>query len=291
MTDEYVSDIRMPVNFTNIPADKQLNNSGDRLTVKLRANGGDLFSAKYISGGGKIHINLSQVDIKKSRYFDKYYLLTTRLLPQITERFDFDHDLISISPDTIFLELEDIISRKLPVVPQLDIKCKEQYMLYDSIIVSPAAIMVSGPASLIDTLEFIETQLKVLSDLDKTTEINIPLVPVIMSKDIRYSDTEVQLVIPIEQFTESSIDIPIQGSSTDSGISNIRTFPQTVQVVYQVALKDYELVKPEMFILSAVYDPEKDKEKTFLKIKTDKSPDFVRITRIQPDKVEYIIQQ
>lgn len=291
MTDDYVSDIRIPVVYTDIPADKQLNNSGDRLTVKIRANGSDLFSAKYFSGGGRIYVNLSQADIKRSRYFDRNYLLTDRLFPQVTERFDFDHTLISISPDTIFLQLEDIISRKLKVNPQLNIKFKEQYMLYDSIVISPSEIMVSGPSSIVDTLEYIMTQERNLDNLDKTMEISVPVVYPVQNNVVRYSEEEIILIIPVEQFTESALELPVKGISDDSGINTIRTFPETVQLVYQVALKDYQLVKPEMFALSAEYDPQKDREKTFLKVKVDKSPGFVRITRIQPDKVEYIIQK
>ncbi len=46
-----------------------------------------------------------------------------------------------------------------------------------------------------------------------------------------------------------------------------------------------------MFVLSASYDPGRDMEKTFLRVKTDQHPEYVRISRIHPDKVEFIIQK
>ena len=163
-------------------------------------------------------------------------------------------------------------------------------MLYDSIICTPEYIMVSGPASVIDTLKYIETESRDLTGIDKTEEIVVPIVVPVRDRKIRYSEEKVTLIIPVEQFTESTIEIPLIGTSTDSGISTIRTFPETVQLTYQVAIKDYQMVKAEMFSLTAGYDPQYDKEKTFLRVNVDKSPDFVRITRIQPEKVEFIIQ-
>jgi len=290
MSDDYVAEISIPINYSNVPADKQLNNKGDELSVRLRANGGDLVSIKYFSGFGDLDINLNQADLRLSRYFDRYYILTELVRSEISSRFEFEHDLISLSPDTIYLDLEDIVSRSLPVQADISLDFKPQYMLYDSIVISPASIMVSGPASHIDTLTCIYTERQSFSALDMDKEFNILIQPPVKSDEIRYSESSVKVFIPVQQFTESSIELPVTGISNDTGIESIRTFPETVQLTYQVALKDYQLVKSEMFSLQALYNPGKDIEKTFLKVRVDKSPDFVRITRIQPDKVEFIIQ-
>jgi hypothetical protein len=291
MTDDYVAEISMPLTFSSIPADKLLNNTDDRITVRLRANGGDLFSVKYVSGPGKINVNLNQVDLKMSRYFEKYYILSSQLRPQLAERFDFEYTLTKLSPDTIYLDLEDIISKSLPVKPGIVVSCKPQYMIYDSIVSIPSEIMVSGPASVIDTLNYISTVERTISDLDQNTEISIPILVPVQDRKVNYSETEVKLIIPVEQFTESSVDLEVIGKSEDTGIQSIRTFPENVTLTYRVAIKDYDLVKPEMFELSVSYDPQKDMDKTFLKVRIDKSPDFVRITRVNPDKVEFIIQK
>ena len=291
MNDDYMAEISIPVSYKNIPADKLLNNSDDRITIRLRANGGDLFSAKYLSLRGNIDIDLNQAELKKSRYFDRYYILTSQFRNQLSEGFDFTHTMLTLSPDTIFLKLEDIISRSLPVIPQIDVSCKPQYMIYDSIKSSPSMIMISGPASIIDTLTHLSTERRSFSNLDKNKEIMIPIILPVSNKKITYSETDVNVIIPVEQFTESSIYVIVNGISFDNGITAVRTFPESIQLTYQIAIKDYKLVKPEMFTVSAVYDPAKDKDKTFLKVKIDNSPDFVKITRISPDKVEYIIQK
>jgi hypothetical protein len=290
MSDDYVAGIGMRIEYTNPPADKVMTRADNIVIIRMRANGGDLFSAKYISARKKLEVNISQADIRKGRYFDRYYLLTSQLRNQLSQRFDFAHDIISLSPDTLFLNFEEIITRAIPVKPGLTLNCKPQFQVYDSLVIIPPEIMVSGPANIIDTLTSIRTQARTLNDLDGNTEVTLPLLLPLESKKINYSAEKVKAIVSVEAFTESVITLPVSSTSNDSG-TRIRTFPEQVEVVYQVAIKDFKLVKPEMFTLTVTYDPEKDKNRNLLKVKVDKAPDFVRINRITPDRVEYIIQK
>ncbi|NQT76422.1 MAG: hypothetical protein HQ565_01825 [Bacteroidetes bacterium] len=290
MSDEYVADINVPIDYQNIPQDMQLNYADGHITARLRANGGDLFSVKVFSSSKAIMVNFKAVDLKKSRYFDKYYILSSQLRNQISKRFDFDHSILSLYPDTLFLDFEEIITKTIPVLSMLEISCKPQYQIYDSLRLIPSEIMISGPSSIIDTLSYIFTEARSFTNLDRSTETAVSLVLPFTDDKISYSETVVKALIDIEEFTESTIELPIHGFSDDSDI-RIRTFPENVHITYQVALKDYKLVQADMFFMSAFYDPEKDKEKNFLKIETDKSPAFIRITRISPEKVEFILQK
>jgi hypothetical protein len=290
MSDEYVSEIKMPVQYDNAPGDKLLVKADDHVSIRLRAKGGDIFSLKFLSGREAVRINLKHADIKKSRYFDRYYILTNNIFDDLTKLLDFDHNIISLEPDTLYLDFEEIITRSIPVKPMVEISCKAQYQVYDSIVIIPAEILVSGPASVIDTLSIIASVSKSFSDLDNTLETQLALSLPLKNDKISYSETYVKLIIPVEKYTESTIELPVAGTSGDSSIT-IRTFPESVQLTYQVAMKDYKLVKRDMFAVSVYYDSEKDKEKNFLKVKIDHSPDFIRISRITPDKLEYIIQK
>lgn len=291
MSDEYVAEFNIPLEFTNLPADKILNDQDQELRIRLKGEGGDLFSLKYLSPRGHIIAGLNELELKKSRYFDRYYILTRQLRGQVEMRFDFEHELLSIEPDTIFLYLEDVISKSLPVLPNIQVGCKAAFMLYDSVQCKPDRIMVSGPASMIDTLDGIKTMARSFTRLDQNTEATIPLILPVKNKKIQYSDKEVKVIIPVEEFTESIVKIPVNGISEDSGYEKIRTFPAEVELTYRVALKDFQRVKAEMFQATALYTPELDKDKTFLKVRIKNSPDFVHISRIDPERVEFIIEK
>ena len=290
MSDEYVADIDVRIDYTGVPANKAMTGADRMVMIRVRANGGDLFSAKYLSGRKRIEVNLSQADLRKGRFFDRYYLLSGQFRNQLSQRFEFAHDIIAIAPDTLFLIFEEIITRAIPVKPQLEISCKPQYQVHDSLMLTPSEVMVSGPANIVDTITFIRTAKRVLREIDENTEISLPLLLPVENKKVMYSARKVEASIRIEEFTESVITVPVSSNSGDSG-ERIRTFPEQVEVVYQVAIRDFKLVRPEMFSLSVSYDPEKDRDRKLLKVKVDKSPEFIRISRINPDRVEYIIQK
>ena len=290
MSDTYVSEIRMPVQYENAPGDRLLVQADDHISLRLRAKGGDIFSLKFFSGREVVKINLKQADIKKGRYFDRYYILTNNLFDDLSKHFDFTHDIISLEPDTLYLDFEEIITKSIPIKTNLQISCRSQYQVYDSIRVIPDEIIVSGPSSVIDTLTFVKSVSKTFSDLDKTLETMLSLSLPAEDDKISYSADEVKIIIPIEKYTESTIDLAVRSISDDPNIA-IRTFPETVQLTYQVAIKDYKLVKPDMFAVSVFYDSDKDREKRLLKVRVDQSPNFIKVTRVTPDKLEFLIQK
>ncbi len=291
MSSDYVAEFTIPLEFSNLPADKILIGQDHELSIRLRGEGGDLFSLKYLSPRGEIDASLNELELKKSRYFDRYYILTEQLRGKVEKRFDVEHELLSIEPDTIFLQLEDIVSKSLAVVPDISVNFKAAFMLYDSISCTPEKIMVSGPVSIIDSLTQIKTAQRSFSKLDKNTEAVIPLILPIENEKVQYSETEVQLLIPVEEFTESTVRVSVKGISEDSGYENIRTFPAEVELTYRVALKDFQRVKTEMFQAMVLYNPGQDKDKNFLKVRIKNSPEFVRISRIVPERVEFIIEK
>lgn len=289
MSAEYSADISIRIDYRNLPANKVLKKPYDQLDVRLYGNGSDLFSAKYFSGRKSISINFNQLEPKRSRYFDRYYILSEQLRNQVSQEFDFTHNIISITPDTLYLDFEEITSNALHVDPQIELSFKPQYRQYDSLVITPHTVMVSGPSSIIDTLDRIKTVFKSFSNLDETTESMLELEYPVIHEKVKYSESKVKLLIPVEEYTESNIELEIFGMTDDSGI-RIRTFPEKANLTYQIAIKDFNLVKPEMFRLEATYDPEKDAGKNFLKIKVTESPDFVLIKKITPERVEFIIQ-
>ena len=290
MSDQYVTEMNMSLEYKNLPTHKLLVKADDRVQVKFRAKGGDIFSVKYLSGRKKLDVDLNKAEIKKSRYFDRYYMISSELEGKITENLSFSHSIVSVTPDTLFFDFEEIASKTVTIVPALTYNFKTQYEAYDSMSISPLDITVSGPASLLDTLTYIKTVPTTFEDLDNNLEAKVSLDLPLNDDRVQYSAREVDVFLPVEKYTESTIDLPITGISGEPG-SIIRTFPETVQLTYRVALKDFNSVRPDMFTITATYNPERDNGRNFIRVNLVQSPAFIRVNRIQPDKVEFLIQK
>lgn len=290
MSDEYVSEVRLPVSYQNTPENKLLLDADKYVHIRLRAKGGDIFSSKFFSSHEALNINLQQAEIRKSRYFDRYYILTDQFRNQFSNRFDFAHSVLSVHPDTLFLNFEEVVNRNIPVKSEVTISCKSRFQLYDSIQLIPNMIKVSGPASVIDTLKYIATEKKAFTDLDKNLEATVKISSALLASKLRFNHTEIKLQAMIEEFTESVIQLPVTAYADDTS-AMVKTFPETVALTYKVALKDFTRVRADMFSLSVSYTQEKDMNKNFLKVQVDNKPDFIQLTRIQPEKLEFLIQK
>ena len=112
-------------------------------------------------------------------------------------------EIIDIAPDTIVCNIEKIVSRKLPVVPQLNLDFKPGYGLASEIIYSPDSILISGPAGIVRNMEQIQTQEIELASLDSKIQ-KIALLPTL--RGFTYSSQSVKVSLDIQRIIDRQID-------------------------------------------------------------------------------------
>ena len=287
LSGEYYSNVSYPFRFTNVPSGKLLvENVDSSLNIKLKANGMQLFNKKFLTRHSTILIDLEKVKINRCRYSYGSYILTSTLTKLISKQLKFSENEIRISPDSLFFVLENSENKMICVKPDLEISFKKQFQQYGDIVVSPDSILLSGSFSMIDTINFIKTKKIKFSDLSENTNVNVEIVKPLVSENIKYSAEKVNIKIPVENYTESSLDIPIQ--KIGDSLIKIKTFPGKVKTTSMVALKDFDRIDKSMFMAAVDCSKISEKNKIF-EVKLLRQADFVNVTGMFPEKVEYII--
>ncbi len=287
LSDDYYDTINCKINYVNIPEGKTILNSSDTtISLRLYARGFRLFSLKYMNSRPEITVNLQKTKLHKSRYTYSSYILTRPFIQSIKDELDIANEIESIYPDTLSFVLEDIISKKVPVVHKLQFSFAKQYQQYGNLKVSPDSITIKGLPSRIDTIRKIFTESKELADISKSRSVTLLLEKPLKTKSFFMSSDTVNVFIPVEKFTEASIEIPIE--IKDEQESKIKLFPDKVNITYLVALKDYDKVGQDMF--DAVVSPGHSKlNSRTLSVELERHPVFIKIKQINPSKVEFII--
>lgn len=287
LSGEYYSNVSYPFRFTNIPAGKlMVENVDSTLSLKLKANGLQLFSIKYFKDHPTVNIDLNRVKLHRCRYKYGSYVLTSSLKSYIINQLEIADKIISVLPDSLFFVMENSEKKMSAVKTDLSISFKKQYYQYGDIVLTPDSVLISGLLSMIDTINFIKTKKIELSGLDKNVDIDIEIVKPLISKNIKYSTDKINVKIPVENYTESSIDLPI--IQVGDSIRKIKTFPAKVTITYMVALKDFDRVDKSMF-LAGVDCSKINAVNKILNVKLLRQADFVKVTEIFPENVEYII--
>lgn len=288
LSNDFTSAITYKVEYENLPAGKTLVFASDTLiTVGLDARGFDLINYHLFRKKPVVNIDLSALRLYPEGKNFYGLLLTSGLKRKLASQVGSHNELIFITPDTLMFEFKAEHSRLLPVVPRVQYQLRSQHMLYDSIKVVPDSIWIYGPVEVIDTIFFVETHHHTLNELHEDQQFTLtlrkrPNLP------LTYSASEVEVVMKVEKFTEKSFDLPIRINCPDS-LFTLRVFPETVKVHCLVALKDYKRIDPAMFD-AAVFCTSGDLHSSNkLRVEIRQHPSYVRIARLEPERVEYIM--
>ncbi len=284
MSQDYTTNIDFSVEYFNPPTGQILTNTHDSVvSIKLTSRGFDLLNILFLKSKEPIKINLSGSNIRKNANSVESHILTRNINTQILRQIEFTDRISEISPDTLHFDLEQIIYKKIAVISDINYSLKAQHYLYGNIKISPDTITISGPPSMIDTINFIKTFETRFMNVDKNINSRIKLQKPNSNNKLTISSDSINLFIPIEKFTENVINSPVIIRNADQGA--IKLFPENVKVTYLIALKDYSNFQTDMLSVGIIFDKNKNRQT----IEVFHQPSFIQITNIEPETLEYII--
>ena len=279
--------VRCPVSFVNLPTDRVLMcNADTSFLITIKAQGFQLLYYQLFQKKNILKLDVAQIQRNSNTSDSISYLGYSQLSKLIGKQIDFNYEIINFLPDTFALHWEKAFFKKLPVKLNLTISYQKQYQLYDTIQIEPDSIYVSGTTADLAQLNYFVTKKLVLNNLCTSQYLFLDIVqPPHLSK-IKMFTEKVKLSIAVEKFTETEIEVPV---TTLNNTGKIKFFPEKVKLTYQVALKDFKKVSREMFEAVADVDKSKTTDGINVKVELLKYPSFVKITKIYPEKIEYII--
>ncbi len=285
---ESVADISVPVQYENFFKDRILvNDVPDHITLKVQAPGYTLLKYKLSPRLVPVTLDLKSYLIHQKENSTVYYAVTRDLQGRFKRRFSGEMSIIEIQPDTLFFRFDVLKSRRVPVRLNVSYTLEKQYMVSGEVSASPDTVTVTGPLSVIDTLKGVHTEVRKYQNLKKAVSETIEL---ITSDGLNYSSDEVILTIPVEQFTEATLKIPIEVSNLPDSLI-MRTFPGQVTINCMVTLGRYENLSPRLFRVEVDYSQIKKNIGNQLKVNIGSSPDYVQSVKVKPAYVDFIIER
>jgi len=284
----YKLQLSYPVNYVNFPADKVVANPlPKRVDVTVNTNGFNYLI--YLITSKKKAVSLDVKHLKPLQKKNHYYVLPNSGIENVSSQFNDEIKILKIDPDTIFLNFNKKISKKVPVIVNFKIDYFNNYQPSDSLVLTPAFITISGAKEFIDKVSSVETKPIVLQKVKNNISMQVDILRTDELKLLELAPSSVRIELKVTKHTEGSIELPIEFINIPSHMS-IKTFPDRVTVRYNIALEDYEKIKTTDF--KAVVDySEVTKEKNKLKVKLLKVPAKITAPKINPEKVEFIIRK
>lgn len=175
------------------------------ISVKLKAKGWKLFSMNI---GSRSNFNVSVGDGKGYKTLNlSSYMVENSWLSS-------DVEVLSIIPKSININLEKTITKKLEIVPQLKLDFKPGYGLATGIKLVTDTVEVTGPRSVMNTLNSIPTQDIQLSSLDNFTQVEANLIEI---EGVSYSIGRTIINLDVQKIVEKSFnDLDVEALNVPS---------------------------------------------------------------------------
>ncbi len=289
MNQEYDTDISYPVRYIRYPEKKVLvNDIPDRLELRVHAGGYTLLKYRLRSRLNPIIFDVNSFSLNRVIGDPStLYILTGIAKDDIVKQLRSEFEIMSISPDTIFFQFGDKVSKKVPVEPDLEISFEKQYMQVGPYLVEPDSVTISGPESIIDTIKVVATEPVIMSDLNRSFDMELEMQP---QHKVEYDPLEVWIQVPIEKFTEASLKVQIEVINMPDSLL-LRPFPPAVTVSCQIGLSAYETLNEHLFRAVIDYAEVGNMLGNKLKVQIIKMPVYIQSVNFTPKSVEYIVER
>jgi hypothetical protein len=282
LEDVYEVEIPVPVKLKNVPDNVVLTTPPPKeIKIRVRDHGGLLLRYKYTHSLGSITLDFKDYDTRSGHVA----LLTSDLTRNIVSRLQGTTSVAGFSPDTVEYFYNFGLNKSVPVRVTGDITADSLYCI-TGITASPATVKVYAAKEILDTLRAVYTKPLTLENLSERKTVSADLAPI---RGAKAMPAKVKATINVDQMTEKTLPVRVDHINFPAG-KTLKTFPGIVNVVFQVGLKQYRDITADKFAIVVSYDEVANNNTGRLHLTLKTKPEGISHVRIQPDEVEFIIE-
>ncbi len=282
LSESYTQRVSFELSFVNSPDSLLLTGtSKESVDVRLSASGFGFLGFNF--GRNNLNIDLSKVRNAGS----SYYVSRDAYEKQIESQIPGSMSLLEVDQDTLFVYFEQLHSKKVPIVPDLNVELAQNHILEDSLLISPDFVTIKGPKTEIDGVDQIHTLPQTIQNVSEDFSVQLDLA---MIQGLEYTSFEVNSVKisgKVFRFSEQVIEIPVRVINLPAGME-IKTFPHAVSVLCKARIERLKNLRPAEFDLVADFNSARADQK-LLEPQLLHRPEGVYDAQLMDKEVEFIL--
>lgn len=285
LSETYTVTYNLAVSFTDIPSEIwiQEENRTHNLRIAVNATGFRHLKASFVTRQYKngFPVPLNEIPWRKQNQ-QNFYINTANLIYLLSESLGLTENELKIVEQEIFFTAESTVQKQVEIRFSSKLQFKQGFGQYGKIRVEPETAWVYGPATWVDTLQFLPVFANPGADIHTNVSgiawVNQP------ANQLKTSIESVNYFIEVQQFTEKSFNVPIQKPMRPV----LKLFPDKVTVSLRLALKDFEFFSADSIQL--VLDTTGlHQNRQFLRLNALLKSEAAELIQIAPNQVEYLI--
>ncbi|UAB81160.1 hypothetical protein INR76_13810 [Marixanthomonas sp. SCSIO 43207] len=279
---EYTATVDATIIYKSIPNETLLTeNNPEELSFDLTTNGFEFLYYK---------LKNPTVTIQISDYYQKgnktVTLSDAQLTSLISSQLDKNLTVKNVSIDTLKINLELLVSKKVPVFSKAEIDYREGFMSLETLQIKPDSVQVSGPLEVINAIDSIPTISKKYTGIDsnfsETIKIETP-----DATSVSITPETVSISLNVQEFTQKEITLPIQIINLPPE-TIVKLIPKVTKVTFNVPIKSYNTISEKDFRITCDFS-KRNRTENFMLIQFSKKPDGIRDIELKDKKIDFLI--
>ena len=192
-------------------------------------------------------------------------------------------NVLSVSPKIVNYKLIKLSEKKVPITNKIEVNTKIGYAI-TNISISKDSLTIYGPLSILENINYIQTDSIVFNDVYEDIKGNISLHNSL--EEIKLEFTSIPYKYSVERFTQGSFLLDVKVKNIPEGKS-IKVFPKQVKLQFQSPLSLYSKLDKDQF--SVFVDYKEINSSSTLPVKIDYVPESVKNIKLIKNSVTYLL--
>jgi hypothetical protein len=254
----------------------------ETITAKVKDKGSVLLNYTFGRSFAPIEVNMKNTKEKNG----SVQVSKRQIENDIQKQLIATTALQSFDPQQIDMDFSQRVHKEIQVVFNGDIHMEAGFQLSGDIQINPQKINAYATAAILDTLTSVKTAFTEVKKANKNITRTVQLIKV---DGVNFDPENVSITIPIEEYTEKTLEIPVSCSHIPPHYT-VRMFPAVVKVTCSVPLSRFKGLSEDMFSIHIPFEDLEQNVSGTLPVKLTKKPDWVHTAILLPDKVEFILE-
>ncbi len=283
LNNKYMYNAKTVLVYNNFPQKKAFHPlQSDTVDLQVEGTGWQLIFAR-------LRIKPQSITVSLDKLNSRNFVLLSEQLSHVNQQLETAQKIISVRPDTLYFDFSKRTVKKVPVKLTSKFEFVNQYGIADEIEVNPGYVTVSGPQLELERIKDWSTDTLKLYHLQNTVTARIAMKQNSM-KNVSIFPGSVEVKVPVDEFTEKTIEVPVK-IINNTAYDNIKLYPKKVKVTFLVALSSYVQINDDFIEAMVDVNEWKVKNHNQLTVKLLRFPDYCKLIKIVPDKIDFIIEK
>ena len=275
--------IVIPVSYYNYPNDLiAVDSLVDYIEVRVKSSGISIVTFNLFNNS-QIDLNLNLANSKPNGNNTELFFNLNSNRQKISFILGPSFEILDVSPRKIRLNFAEKANKHVPIHLDYDITLRQSFWFSSEISMSSKKVLIFGEQDVLDLIDNISTTKLVITNLDTSCFRSVPLK---IPEGIFCDSSDVFVDIKVASYVEDNIlkKVSIRNLEADY---NLKLFPSNVVITLRVSKENFSLLETDF--LEIFVDASRLINQKYLEVKFEKLPNGVKIERIYPNQLEYLL--